>query len=1008
MNKREVCYLMATVPLLMAGVALGQTTEGNVVWSGGAGAGNPYWDVADNWAGGEAPANPTPGQVHYDNIGQDVPGKLDDDYTIGGVRWASNSSTHTLDLDGHTLTLEGQWNQDPGNDHRHTTMYVTNGTLRLGTDENVGSLRVGRSQSETRLYLQQDVVLDTYNASSLTVGGWSGQDKYIDISNAVVSNGVFNVGSVSHTHRGRLLLGDDTLDAIVIRSSLQLQGASPVYIGKTDGILPANVDLTLGTNTDSRASINIAHSERDGQLVARSGGELAAWISTLAVGGGTGTGILDLLAMTTGTVDVVTMRIGTNRSSLEPADAPRGTVRLPVGDHQSGTVEIGGVTQGYGRLELTNSVLTVTNSLTLYPTAEITLHVGSAPSGLDVSGAFVDEGGSIHVNFLAAPTEDIHWAIRVDGDVESTLAGMIGSDRLTWDDSAIDPPFGEEEKSFRAFYDEGTDATYFAITDFVEPQPVAVAQDLTLEALEAEPVLITGADADGGSFDPEDRDFVLTLTYGAQEDVEVLELTGLGVYEDAVLIMTLVDESGDPLLDEEDNPITDTATFTITLEAIADPVETDVIWVGEAGTAAMPRREWFWGKNWADGAPPSTDTPGTIRYDLRGQDVMGRLASDRTIQALSCDGSFTHTLDLDGYRLTVVGQWNQSPGNNIWNTFNVTNGVLQLGTEAIAASINKTGDQRESILRLLDEAVLDTRNIGTITIGGWSSQTRALNMQAATVAGGVFEAGTLRLNRNGRVILGDSTLTDIILRSELRIREGNTKYIGRSSDEKVPPNVNLTLGESTASRAALLMANNGGSGHLATAGGGTFTAWLGTVTIGGSDGNGSFNVTNMTSGTVDALTVGVGIDTATGLLGLPPGEAVIGTLTVGSEQGVGTLVLNQTRTSVTNGATLNATAAVTINVGSELGSGLAIDGGFTLEEGATIHIDFQAEPDHGDIHYGLKLAGDHEAELLAMQAADDLTWDDSALSRDAAIFTRADGYTYVGVLPPPGSLFLLR
>jgi hypothetical protein len=69
---------------LAAGTAWAQTS-GNVIWSGGAGVGNPYWSVNANWSGGTAPANPTPGIIYYQAGGQAVSGALDADWTVKRV-----------------------------------------------------------------------------------------------------------------------------------------------------------------------------------------------------------------------------------------------------------------------------------------------------------------------------------------------------------------------------------------------------------------------------------------------------------------------------------------------------------------------------------------------------------------------------------------------------------------------------------------------------------------------------------------------------------------------------------------------------------------------------------------------------------------------------------------------------------------------------------------------------------------------------------------------------------
>ena len=105
---------------------------------------------------------------------------------------------------------------------------------------------------------------------------------------------------------------------------------------------------------------------------------------------------------------------------------------------------------------------------------------------------------------------------------------------------------------------------------------------------------------------------------------------------------------------------------------------------------------------------------------------------------------------------------------------------------------------------------------------------------------------------------------------------------------------------------------------------------------------------------------------------------------------------------------LNKTAALEINVGDET-SGIdltnAAPGALTIDGAATITVRFLEPPSHGSLHYGLRLAGDRMTELTTMGG--NLVIDSSGLSRPAAFFLH-QGDTYVGIPPPPGSLFLLR
>jgi len=85
-----------------------------------------------------------------------------------------------------------------------------------------------------------------------------------------------------------------------------------------------------------------------------------------------------------------------------------------------------------------------------------------------------------------------------------------------------------------------------------------------------------------------------------------------------------------------------------------------------------------------------------------------------------------------------------------------------------------------------------------------------------------------------------------------------------------------------------------------------------------------------------------------------------------------------------------ATHALGDSCGLDLPDAVAL----TVADGGSISILFDTPAGSG-LYYGLRWAGDHEADLQALVDAGKLTWDDTALPVPASIVVQG-GYTYVG------------
>jgi len=203
----------------------------------------------------------------------------------------------------------------------------------------------------------------------------------------------------------------------------------------------------------------------------------------------------------------------------------------------------------------------------------------------------------------------------------------------------------------------------------------------------------------------------------------------------------------------------------------------------------------------------------------------------------------------------------------------------------------------------------------------------------------------------------------------------------------------------------------GGVGKLAASFGGTMEAYVTELVVGKHGGGyplptiGTLDLAAMDSVTIDADSILIGEGNgkredgqpydAFGTVKLPAGTVVAGTVAVGDPAiGSGLLQLNGTTLAVSTALDIRATGTLDVRVaGTACGPDLA--DAATLAINGTMNIVFDP-PTGSGLYCGLRWAGDHAAELQDLVDAAKLTWDDTALTEAASIFTLG-GYTYVGV-----------
>jgi len=1036
-------------------------TTGNVTWSGG--GATPFWDMPANWAGNAAPTNPTTGTINYGSGGQNVTGLLETDRQVGGVSLSTVTASHNLDLGGNTMTVAGLLRSRlDGN------FILANGTLRIGTDTTAGNLTAGGVSQTTGtpsiLRLSPGMTFDPHHMNTLLLDSSSAthvnnQNARLDLRGVAITGGQLRANTidieVNYRNSGGSYIALDAatgIDAIVATNMLRIGSGTErrgrAYIGNpTDANyrLPANIDIRVGTPS-IRGSLILAdnhagsNSPNDVRLWASSGGDMVAYLTNLTVMRYTGTGtstlqaFLDLSAMTNCVIDTINLAVGLNTQGRLDGN-PRGTVKLPPGVVTVGTAIIGGPAGlGFGRFETSNTVVTVTNSLLLDLTGEITINMGGEPKGIDVDGTFTDGGGSIHVNFLAAPlmAYATNWAFRVAGDVSSTLNAMAGSGRLTSSGT-----FAGWQVAVLA----DDDYTYFAMVDEnLAFPPVAVAQDATFEIEPGGTVWVDISEVDAGSHDPSGRTPVsVTMSKNGAGGPFATSLSFDTEGDHPVMVKI---EVGAPVIDSN----TDTATVsTVPLDPGS---QVNVTWLGGASTALMERREWWWKGSWLGGVPPANPTAGTITFAQYGEDVISLLEQDRQIGGISTPNSaFNHTLDLGANTLTVAATF----GSYLRGSLELTNGTLRIGSAAAAGSMllgGGDGATTPAVTILRPGMVLDTYHVDTLRLGRWpvdhiNNQNARLYLRGATVAGGALSANSIRIVNTHRQSSGsyialdaNTSLSAIVATNNLLIgtgQYGGRSFIGDPNDanRRLPAGIDIRVGH-PAQAGSLVVGDlwegaQGATISLSASAGGTIEAYLTNLRVMRHTGtgtgvlNGTLDLSAMTSCLIDATTIEVGRNTHAsgptgarprGTLRLPPGTVTAGSVIVGDDHssGFGLLTLSNTAFTVTNTLTLARTGGIEVDIGA-LSTGLdivnAAPGALAVDADATLTLRF-LEPGAQQPHYGFRWDGNHATTLETMRTDGRLMIEDAGLGGPSVVIYSLHGATFIGIPPPSGTLFLLR
>ena len=371
--------------------------QSSLTWSGGASTllmNRREWLWGQNWVGGVPPAAETTNTLTFsgNGLGTNI---LDQARRVGGLTVLNSSGLHRFDLNGQTLTVTNGTLR-VGDQNTTTVTTFTNGTLRVhNADLIVDS--IGGAWSQLAL---QGVALSasfrTLRLGDATAGG-TGYGE-LDLRAATLVDGLlaavnlevgYAVGRENLTFpRGNLLVSAASgLQRVAVTGALRVSDGHRIgqsrFGDPSNGYkLPPGVALAIGTSTASRGQLRVGvctWGGADGFLAATNGGSAMAWLSELNVGQ-YGTGVLDLQAMTNVTIDTTTLLVAAGGQG-----AGNGTVRLPAGTLNIGTLTCG--TVGTGLIELYGTDATVTGAVTLGSSGTVDVRVGAASGSLSLGNA---------------------------------------------------------------------------------------------------------------------------------------------------------------------------------------------------------------------------------------------------------------------------------------------------------------------------------------------------------------------------------------------------------------------------------------------------------------------------------------------------------------------------------------------------------------------------------------------------------------------------------------------
>jgi len=1013
-------------------------TDGDVTWSGDGAV--PYWELAANWVGNEAPMHETSGILTFPTSDTS---RLDDDYQVKQV--IVSGAHHTIDLGGHTLTLT----HDTAMAGTAPRMIFTGpeghpGTLRVGLPGAPADIRTTRTSA--RLLIGDGVTLGG-NIRDIRPS----REARIDLRGAVMEDGILAVDGIYSAREPVFYLDDTTvIDTLLIRHEFANRGSFGMDIGNpahADRRLPSNLVVIVGSDLEPAIfDMGVRNTGHHGHMPmgpinfnASSGGSFTGRLSRLRVahniaasGSARCQASMKLAGMDS--CDIVTESISIGTIADESHTTPvRGTLSLPAGDVKTGTLVMGRDqlrdSNNWADLLLDGTRVEVTNAVVLNRTSEviINLHGESAGLDLDANASFtlhrtLDDGASLHVEFVEPPVpgEDIYWGLRIAGDEADELTALQGLGWLTYAFDTNNAAF--DGKHVGILYTN--DFTYFAMADenYFDFSPVAITRDRTLEVESGGTVMLAPLDIDEGSFDPLERDFSLTMNYGDQTGLTELELTALGPHT-VTLVITIDGEPSE----------TGQADATVTLVEVVAGTEQDLVWTAGASTELMDRPEWFWGANWDLEQPPLNPSAVNLNFPLGGTSIaapesgttleVGEIMFDDAVHTIDLDGNTLITGDLRLRRVFATAQ-------GIFTGPDGEPGILRVGKPGSPANIVVSTGRVN-----IGDGVTLGGTIGTISTSGQNS---ILDLRGAVMEDGLLEMHAFNGGRDAYCYIDDTTGIDrlrVLTQVLLRGVGGQNMGDPASPDRAFPADLEIEIGSDATPAILDVGVRVSSHNYMSVAGnfnastGGSFTGRLSRLQVGHNtsvatgSAAGFMKLAGMNGCEIVTQIFNIGTTTPAmatepgavrGLVSLPSGAVQTGTLVLGRDwvrdsNNYADLILNGTRFAVTNTATIHESGIITIAVG-EAAAGLELAADATLTIDGAVHINFTGDPaGKSEPHYGISWEGDHAASLQALWDAEAIVvTGEELLSRPVEVYQHR-GVTYLGLAPlPPGSLFMLR
>jgi hypothetical protein len=324
--------------------------------------------------------------------------------------------------------------------------------------------------------------LDTRQAATIQLGNippqhGNDENARLELRGAVMAGGLLAASNILINCTYRNATGSYiALDTSTVVNAIAVSNQLVIGTGSYGGLsyvgdpaaagyrLPPGVSIRVGVSPSQRGLLQIGRNSGLGDgnqsqtavLAASTGGVFEAYLTSLkvvpyetnysATMSVAQNGTLDLAGMSSCTVDVVSLVVAPNYSTNANAN-PRGTVKLPPGTVTAGTVEIGATNGlGFGLLTLSNTTVTVTNSITINKTGQIQVNVTTQSCGIVVNNAAdtalnmdTATNGALRIVFHGPPTTRPFYGFSWVGDHVGALQGLQAAGKLVTDNSGMAP-----------------------------------------------------------------------------------------------------------------------------------------------------------------------------------------------------------------------------------------------------------------------------------------------------------------------------------------------------------------------------------------------------------------------------------------------------------------------------------------------------------------------------------------------------------------------------------------